>query len=98
MTDSKWVTIYIPSKYIKTRTASFTQIIFPESSVYMGYQTWLSNKLVKCSGDYYRVALRSDFDINIEIEIKNTLGNYEIVSNSTISARTFQQQFSNYSK
>ena len=44
---SRWIVINVTSEYIGTKTERFTKIFVPFDSLYAGYSTELSNKLIR---------------------------------------------------
>lgn len=90
-----WRSFAIPYKYVISQNETKTCILLPENSVYMGYSTWVSNKLIRDTGEHYTLALKPGFDVYIEYTVKNDKGTFETLDKKIISGDTFKQLYKN---
>ena len=90
---SRWIVINVTSEYIGTKTERFTKIFVPFDSLYAGYSTELSNKLIREYHDSYTISVRPDFEILLELITTDENGNYITVDTKIITGKQFAELF-----
>lgn len=90
---SSWKSFKVKHEYIGMRTEKSTLVQMPPDSIYMGYQTWISNKLVRESDGDYTIAIRPGFDVVLELVAKDENGTLYSVHKKKISGDEFREQF-----
>lgn len=94
MAGSAWSTFTINKKYVGTRTEKSILIKMPDDSIYEGYSTWLSAKLVREQGsNNYSIAMRPGFDVILRMILKDSNGNYITADTKRISGLEFSRAF-----
>lgn len=94
MGASAWSTVTLNKQYVGTRTEKAVLIKMPEWSIYQGYVTWISTKLVREKGsNQYTVAIRPGFDLILRMPVKNSDGNYTNADTKQITGYEFAKIF-----
>lgn len=90
---SRWTVITINSENIGMKTERFTKIFMPDGSLYAGYSTLLSNKLVRENNGSYTICVRPDFEILLELIVNDENGNYKTVDTKMINGKQLVDLF-----